>query len=277
MISLTQQISKAAATLAQAGVASPIVDARLLAAHFLGCSPMELLFKEGELPQEFWHAVFRRAQREPLQYILGSAPFGVLDLAVGPGVFIPRPETELLAVWAVEAIRGVEKPMVIDLCTGSGALALSIAIERPDAKIFAVELSPDAYTWAARNIAAYASEVRLLAGDVTNPELLAEYSGMVDLVVSNPPYVPLDAAVDMETRHDPAMAVFGGEDGMSIISPMIENIFRLLRPGGAIGIEHDDSTGVKVLQAFQSHGGFENSTQHQDLAGRDRFVTASKL
>ncbi|MDO5076584.1 peptide chain release factor N(5)-glutamine methyltransferase [Corynebacterium sp.] len=277
MTSVAADLARAAATLASAGVASPLVDARLLAAHFLGCAPLELTFHSGELPEEFWQAVARRANREPLQHITGLAPFGPLELAVGPGVFIPRPETEALAQWALDALRGVEKPRVVDLCTGSGALAVMIAHARADAHVHAVEYSAAALPWAQQNIQRFAPRVQLLHGDARNAGILKHLPKGVDLVVSNPPYVPLGAEVDAETRHDPHDAVFGGVTGMDTITAMVPIIHALVRRGGLVGIEHDDATGELVRAAFAAHGGFVTVTQHRDLAGRDRFVTASKL
>lgn len=277
MTGLTDELRRAAATLAEAGVASPIVDARLLAAHVLGCAPTELLFCEKQLPAEYWEAIERRAQREPLQHIIGHAASGLLDFEVGPGVFIPRPETELLAEWGVEAVRGVDTPQVVDLCTGTGVLAVTIAHARPDATVTAVELSADAYAWARKNIATHAPQIELLHGDVTDIRTVEHLSGRMDLVLSNPPYVPLGSVVDIETTHDPHMAVFGGDSGLEVIEPMVEVVFALLRPGGMVGIEHDDTTGKRVCELFARHGGFERIKQHQDLAGRDRFVTASKV
>lgn len=269
-------IRQAAATLAEAGVASPLFDAQELAAHVLGCSRMDLFLRAGEdLPEEFDQLIARRANREPLQHILGTAPFGPLVLRVGPGVFVPRPETELVGEWAVGTLRamGVEKPCVVDLCTGSGALACYVASQVPGAEVTAVELDPRAREWASRNAADYG--VRVVAGDVTDPELLPALVECVDVVVSNPPYVPEAVEVSPEVAADPHHAVFSGETGMDVIAAMAPVIFRMLRPGGALAIEHDDSTASLVVGVLERCG-FEDVCSHQDLAGRDRFVTAIK-
>lgn len=277
MTSVAESVSAAAATLASAGVASPLVDARLLAAHVLACAPLELMFHEGDMPEEFFALVQRRAAREPLQHITGVAPFGPLDLVVGPGVFIPRPETELLAQWAVDELRGVDKPRVVDLCAGSGALAVFIAHARIDALVTAVEYSSAALPWAQRNIEMFTPGVELVHGDATDISVLPGLAATVDLVVSNPPYVPLGSQLDEESRRDPATAVFGGVTGLDTITGMLPVVHALLRGGGKVGIEHDDATGAGVREAFAAHGGFGEITQHRDLAGRERFVTASKL
>ncbi|WJY99565.1 Release factor glutamine methyltransferase [Corynebacterium hansenii] len=253
--------------------------------------------------------VDRRVAREPLQHILGTAPMGRLELAVGPGVFVPRPETELLAEWCIGFLgktplddaperreadgAGKPGPVVVDLCTGSGALALAIADAVPAASVTGVELDPAALEWARRNAAAcrelWAGEraprtggVRVIAGDVTDPALvadggaLADLRGRVDLVVSNPPYVPLAADVGPEVRHDPHHAVFGGDDGLDVIRPMMNNVLALLKPGGAVAIEHDDDSGADMTELFAGTGILRDIGVHRDLAGRDRFTVARR-
>lgn len=279
MRSIAQAIADATATLAAAGVASPLNDARLLAAHLIGCQPMELALRGAQpMPEEFAQLVSRRAAREPLQHILGTAPLGHLDLLVGPGVFIPRPETELLGDWAVTQLRAMtgKTLRVLDLCTGSGALALYIASLVPHAQVTAVELDPQARKWAARNITALELPVDLIAGDATDPELLPGNEQAFDLIVSNPPYVPESTEVEPEVQVDPHHAVFSGESGMDVIQAMVPVITRLLRPGGKVGIEHDDATAAAVMAELEKPGIFSAITSHQDFAGRDRFVTATK-
>ncbi|MCZ9309045.1 peptide chain release factor N(5)-glutamine methyltransferase [Corynebacterium uberis] len=271
-------LREAAATLAAAGVASPLVDARLIAAHLLGCGALEVGLRAGERPPAgFAEAIQRRASREPLQYILGVAPFGPLDLAVGPGVFIPRPETEVLADWAVRALGGVDKPLVVDLCTGSGALAAYIAHAVPDAHVIAVERSPHACAYARRNLAPYEGRVTLLEADATDPSVLEHWHGQAHVVVTNPPYVPETPDLDPEVYCDPHDAVFAGADGLTVIPALREPIARVLRPGGAVGIEHDDSTATQVRDLLAAHGDFCQLAHVKDLSGRSRFVTAVRV
>ncbi|KQB83785.1 peptide chain release factor N(5)-glutamine methyltransferase [Corynebacterium oculi] len=274
-MTLREELAWAREELARAGVPSPEVDAREIAAHLLGCSPLEVGWREATLPPEYAELIRRRARREPLQYLLGWAPFGPLRLAVGPGVFIPRPETEVLADWAVRALRGVDKPLVVDLCTGSGALAAYIAHARADARVVAVERSPEAAGWARRNLDPLGVELR--EGDATDPGVLAELAGRVDVVVSNPPYVPEADDLPAEVYHDPHEAVFAGADGMGVINRLVEPAAALLVPGGLVGIEHDDATAADVARVVARCPALSAPVALPDLSGRDRFVTASKL
>lgn len=261
------------ATLAAAGVASPLADARALVSAVTGIEAMALTFADPLTPdqrRDLEQLVARRAAREPLQHILGAAPFGPVELRVGPGVFIPRPETELLAHWAVEHCP--PGAVVVDLCTGSGALAAYLAHYRPDAHIHAVELSEQALTYARGNLASY-PQVTVVAGDVTDPQCLDELSGAVDLVVSNPPYVPKAHDLEPEVYHDPDMAVFSGVDGMDVIRQLVPTVARLLRPGGAVGIEHDETTQPLVMAALDALG-FEEIEAQADWAAKPRFVCA---
>ena len=277
--SLREAISNATSTLSEAGVSSPDVDARLLAAHLLGLRPVELMFAEPPAGFECDYAqlVARRAAREPLQHITGSAPFYGVELAVGPGVFIPRPETEVLAQWAVQMLDDAPSaPTVVDLGSGSGALAIAVARAVPAATVYAVERSHEAREYLRRNVEEHAPQVRIVAGDMTDPHLLAELAGSVDLVVSNPPYVPESPELQVEVYADPHEAVFSGTDGMAAIRGLVPVAQRLLRDGGALGIEHDDTTSVQV-QDVVAAGGFGDIRVVKDLAGRARFVTARKL
>ncbi|MDO3647041.1 peptide chain release factor N(5)-glutamine methyltransferase [Nocardia mangyaensis] len=277
-------ITAAAARLAESGVASPLPDAENLAAHVLGVDRMRLALHpmiEADEAARFGQLIERRATRIPLQHLTGTAVMGEIDLAVGPGVFVPRPETELLFAWALaylETLGHAHAPIVVDLCTGTGALALAIAHARPDAVVHAVELDPDAMIWTRRNAEARAADgdtpVTLHAADVTDPALLTELTGRVDLVVANPPYIPEAAVLDPEVAdHDPQRALFGGPDGLDVIRAMTPNIARLLRPGGATAVEHDDTNGAGVA-ALVTAAGLAEVTEHPDLAGRPRFVTA---
>lgn len=270
-MTLGKALSDAAERLRAAGVASPDFDVRAIAAHLTG-APHLLLDRNAEVPEGFWALIRRRAEREPLQHILGTAPFGHLDLAVGPGVFIPRPETELLADWAVHTLQRsrLTGAKVVDLCTGSGALAEYIASLIPAATVIAVEKQGVALDYARRN----APNVTIVEGDVREP-ILVEHYGTVDLVVTNPPYVPRSPNLEPEVYADPDDAVFGGEDGMEIITAMMPLIHDLLVDGGHVGLEHDDSTSGAVQECF-AYNGFTDISAMADLTGRSRFVTATK-
>ncbi|MFD6394114.1 peptide chain release factor N(5)-glutamine methyltransferase [Nocardia sp. NPDC060259] len=285
-VRLRPLIVEAAARLAEAGVASPLPDAENLAAHVLGVDRMRLALHPMVEPAEaerFGQLIDQRAARIPLQHLTGTAAMGEIDLAVGPGVFVPRPETELLFAWALawlETLPHDHAPIVVDLCTGSGALALAIAHARPDAQVHAVELDPDALPWARRNaddrIADGDTPITLYADDVTDPTLLTELSGRVDLVVSNPPYIPDATILDPEVaEHDPHRALFGGPDGLDVIRAMVPTIARLLCPGGATAIEHDDTNGGGVA-ALLAAADFVDIVEHPDLAGKPRFIVAAR-
>ncbi|GAS98187.1 modification methylase HemK [Mycolicibacterium canariasense] len=274
---LRQVIADATAELSAAGIHSARVDAELLAAHAAGVDRGRLAVFEPDAAfvDRYGALVARRAQRIPLQHIVGSAAFGPLMLQVGPGVFIPRPETEALLEWA----QGQPLPadaVIVDLCTGSGALAAALAHHRAGARVIAVEDSAEALRYAEMNCRA--TSVRLLQADVTDPALLTELNGTVDLIVSNPPYIPLGADLDPEVaQHDPAHALFGGADGMSVIGPIVAAAARLLRPGGRIGVEHDDTTSAATTDLFARAAAFTDITARRDLTGRPRFVTATRI
>lgn len=277
---LRASIDAAVTVLSQAGVPSPRVDAELLAAHLLGVARGRLPLI-GSLSSEqyrgFVALVRARASRVPLQHLTGRAPFGDLELAVGPGVFVPRFETELLVRWGLSAVQR-QDPLIVDLCSGSGAIALAVATALPRSSVYAVERSPGALPWLRRNVAAIAQRVRVVAGDVTDPAVLSEVDGTVDLVLCNPPYVPEGASVDMEvSAHDPHDAVFGGADGLALIPAIVHRAAALLHPGGWLGIEHDDSHGHAVPEIMRRGGVFTDVSDHTDLAGRPRFATARRL
>ena len=275
--SVRSLIASAANTLREAGVDSPEVDARLLAAHVLGVAPMQLMFAEtpADFDERYTGLVARRAAREPLQHIIGTAPFYGVDLAVGPGVFIPRPETEVLAEWAVrKLIDAPPAPTVVDLGSGTGALAIAVARARPDANVYAVERSEAARAYLQRNVEKLALQVNVVAGDMTDPELLAGIGA--DVVVTNPPYVPETPELQAEVYADPHEAVFSGADGMAAIRGLVPAVKQMLKDGGAVGIEHDDTTS-EAVQAELRAGGFADVRALEDLTGRARFVTASKL
>lgn len=277
-VPVTRAVAWAAGRLAAAGLPSPRADAELLAGHVLGLPRGRLVLAPGFGPADltrFRELVDRRATRVPLQHLTGRAGFGRLDLAVGPGVFVPRPETELLAEWALTRTAAV----VVDLCSGSGALALAIAHARPRARVYAVERSPAALSWLRRNasdrVLAGDRPVEVVAGDATDPAVLATMDGSVDLVVCNPPYVPEGRAAPPEVAgHDPAAAVFAGTDGLAVIRPVVARAAALLRPGGWLGLEHDETHGAAVAALLRPW--FTEIAGHQDLAGRPRFVTARR-
>jgi release factor glutamine methyltransferase len=277
-------VLEAERVLAAAGVASPRVDAELLAAHVVGVPRGRLvmvpLVDEDALGR-YQELIARRAAREPLQHLLGTAVFGPVTLAVGPGVFTPRPETELLLEWGLKAIADVTSPLVVDLCTGSGALAVGIAACRPDAVVHAVEADAAALSWARRNVEAYAAAggtaVVLHAADVRWPDLLPELETRVDLVLCNPPYVPDGTPVPPEVgSFDPPGAVFGGPDGLKIIRAVVTAAAGLLRHGGRLGIEHDDTHADAVPDLLRRRRVLADVEEHSDLAGRPRFATARR-
>ncbi|NMO56030.1 peptide chain release factor N(5)-glutamine methyltransferase [Actinoplanes sp. TBRC 11911] len=274
---LGQVLATASATLADAGVESPRVDAELLAAHVLEVPRGRLFLIDEIRPDElrrFTALVGERARRIPLQHLLGAAAFRHLELSVGDGVFIPRPETELLAGWGIALT--ADGDTVVDLCSGSGAIALSVADEARPGRVIAVERSPVALSFLRRNAAGFDS-VDVVQGDVTDLSLLSDVRGRVDLLLCNPPYVPDGTTVPPEVAdHDPAEAVFGGADGLSVIRPVIALAAALVRPGGHVGIEHDDVHGAAVPALLREHGAFTEVTAHRDLAGRPRFTTARR-
>jgi release factor glutamine methyltransferase len=266
----------AAQRLREAGVASPERDADLLLAHVLdiplGRLPLVDTLAAGE--REAYDAlVARRSAREPLQHLTGTAAFRHVELAVGPGVFVPRPETELLAGWAIEQAQAVAAPVVVDLCTGSGAVAAAVIDEVPEADVHAVELDEQAYAWAERNLSGTGVDLR--HGDMATA--FDDLLGTVDVVVCNPPYIPLEAweSVAAEARdHDPHLALFSGHDGLDAMRVLERRAAQLLRPGGVVGAEHADVQGESAPAVFAAAGRWLDVADHRDLAGRARYVTA---
>ena len=306
--SLAGLVDRGHRLLAQAGVPTPLNDARLLLADALGCdlhqldqalllkrTVEELLTNEGGRRQtdgfqsaaldRYQSYLQKRAGREPLQYILGHAYFRYLDLRLGPGVFIPRPETETVVQAGVDALNGVDNPLAVDLCSGSGAIGLSMATEVPGARVRAVEVDKEAYRWGALNAAAQeaairevGSDYRLMLADAANAATLSDLDGRVDLVISNPPYVPMDAIPSQpEVRDwDPDLALYGGSpDGCLLPCRILDRAMVLLAPGGLLVMEHDASQGPAMVAAAQARGYLEAHT-HQDLTGRDRYLTARR-
>ncbi|WP_030201929.1 peptide chain release factor N(5)-glutamine methyltransferase [Streptomyces sp. NRRL S-87] len=275
---LLAEVAQATQRLAAAGVPSPRFDAEELAAFVHGVKRGELHnVKDADFDARYWEAVARREAREPLQHITGRAFFRYLELQVGPGVFVPRPETESVVGWAIDAVRAMDvvEPLIVDLCTGSGAIALALAQEVPRSRVHAVELSEDALVWTRKNV--QGSRVALHEGDALTA--LPELDGQVDLVISNPPYIPLTEweYVAPEARdHDPEMALFSGEDGLDTIRGLERTAHRLLRPGGLVVVEHADTQGGQVPWIFAEEKGWSDAADHPDLNNRPRFATARK-
>ncbi len=273
---LRAALAAATEQLRAAGVASPRTDAEELAAHVLGAERRDLVRFDEIDAGAYAKLVEARAARTPLQHLTGVAHFRHVSLAVGPGVFVPRPETEVMVGQMIDAARSLPAGSVaVDLCTGSGAIALALATEVPGLTVHAVELDPDALAWARRNLDG--SGVTLHAGDAA--DALPELDGQVDLVVSNPPYIPLDAweSVAVEARdHDPAAALWGGDDGLDVVRAVERTAGRLLRTGGRVAVEHADVQGPAVVEVFARTGRWTQVRSHQDLTERDRFVTATR-
>ncbi len=278
---LTRQLlSQATERLRETGVASPEYDARELLAHVLGTSRARLTLVaevDERDARAFDELVARRAAREPLQHLIGTAAFRYVELEVGPGVFVPRPETEVLAGWGIdrarEAAASGRPAVVVDLCTGSGAMALAIATEVPEAQVHAVELDEPACAWATRNLRG--SGIDLRQGDMA--EAFRDLDGTVDVVVCNPPYIPLEAyeSVAAEARdHDPALALWSGQDGLDAMRVLERVASRLLRPGGVVGAEHAEVQAESAPAVFAKAGRWSDVRDNLDLAGRPRYVTA---
>lgn len=277
------EIAVAVVRLAEAGVESPRADAELMAAHRHGVSRSQLnLVPDSDFDPRFWDDVARREAREPLQHITGTAYFRYLELEVGPGVFVPRPETEVMTGWAIDRLNemDVAEPVVADLGTGSGAIAIAIAQEAPRARVHAVEGDPLARQWTERNIARcteaaphVSGRVILYPGDFVSA--LHDLDGTVDLVISNPPYIPVGAVVPPEVgEYEPSAALFSGADGLDAIRVVEQVARRLLRSGGRVAVEHGAQQGTGVYWVFAEENGWKETRNHTDLAGLDRFVTA---
>ena len=280
--SLAEAVSEATAVLAEAGVPSPRVDAELLAEHLLGVGLgrlRALMLGDSPAPEGYADLVAERAQRIPLQHITGVAHFRYLELAVGPGVFIPRPETESVVQLVLDWLRdrkrlhGLAHPKVVDLGTGSGAIAGSIAHEVPGAEVHAVEFSEYAHAWAEKNLVPLG--VHLIRGDLR--DALAEHNGTFDVVVSNPPYIPAEAIPNEPevALHDPPEALYGGgADGMELPTAAAASAARLLVPGGYFVMEHAEVQSEWIAAMLNRTGVFAEVTTHRDLNGKDRATSA---
>ena len=276
-------LAEASDSLVRAGVPSPEADAELLVGHVLGLSRGAVHARaltgsevDPESTSSIRSAVSRRAAREPLQHITGTAAFRSLELRVGPGVFTPRPETETVAQFAIDALLAVPspEPVAVDLGTGSGALALALATEVPHSSVVAVENSPDAFVWARENARRVgAPNLRLVFDDLGRA--VPELDGLVDVVVSNPPYIPAGAIPrDPEVRlHDPRAALYGGADGFDVVRALSRRALGLLRPGGVLVVEHGDEQGGG-MRTLLAADGWRAIATHRDLSLRDRVTTA---
>ena len=285
MTDLRDGIRAATARLAEAGVPSPEPDAVALAAHVLEVDVAEvrrLVVLGGRtLPSAYAVVVDERARRVPLQHLTGHADFRHLTLAVGPGVFVPRPETEVLVDLALAELtplmsRGAVR--VVDLCSGSGAIPLALKHECPGAEVRGLEVSPEAWAWSTANRARLGLDVDLVLGDATQP-VFDDWARAVDVVTINPPYIPVGAVpVDPEVRdHDPEIALYGGsEDGLAIPLAVVRVAAALLRPGGLVLVEHADSQGESLPRRMRATGEWSEVIDHVDLAGRPRVTTARR-
>jgi release factor glutamine methyltransferase len=281
---LHQALREAERTLESAGVWSPREDAEALAAHALGIEPGAL---HGDLPlgpepaARFARLVARRADRIPLGHVIGRVTVAGLDIEVGDDVFVPRIHTEPLITWGLQKVSALERPVVVDLCTGAGAAALAVAHARPDARVHAVDLDPAALEWARRNAerreAAGDTPVALHRGDVTDPGLFGELTGRVDLVLANPPFVPEGTALLPEWgEHHPRQSIFSGSDGLTVIRGVVDLATRLLRPGGGLAIEHGDPQIAPVAELLGAQAAFTGITGNLDHEGRPRYTTAHR-
>jgi release factor glutamine methyltransferase len=273
-------ISEGKAQIETAGYSS--VDAEILLAHLLGLTRMELhnpialeralaeVTDESAIFDGYVELVKRRCNHEPVQYLTGSAGFRNLDLAVGPGVLVPRPETEGLVEEVLKHIANLPGAVsVIDLGAGSGAMAISIATEAPNTHVIAVEKSLDAIEWLKQNVAFYDESIRIVQGDVA--DVLEGVK--CDVVVANPPYVPdLQPLPKDVANFEPAIALFGGPDGLELPKRFIDAAARLLKTGGLLAIEHTETQGEAIAKLLGSD--FNQIALHQDLTGRPRWTSA---
>ena len=282
---ISQLLEETSSKFGAAGIESSQADAEILLGFVLDLNRGEVLAKaitgeeiSGTQLETFLLLASKRAERFPLQHLTGVAHFRALELVVGPGVFVPRFETEGVTQLAIDAVRSVakERPVVVDLATGSGAIALSIVHEVTNAEVHAVELSEDALFYTKQNFAKYAPEADLRQGDLA--DAFEDLNSQVDVVISNPPYIP-DEMIPIYPEvhlHDPALALYGGADGLDLVRKVNLTAQRLLVTGGTLIIEHADMQGAQIRAILEANGWSQVRT-HKDLAGRDRAVSALKL
>jgi release factor glutamine methyltransferase len=277
-VPVRQLLARATDRLRSAGIETPEHDAGLLLAYAADVEPGRLAVLEvvsSRVERNFWDLLACRASRIPLQHITGLAYFRHLVLSVGPGVFVPRPETEVMAGWAIDDLRAraIPAPRVVDLCAGSGAIAQAISTEVPGSEVYAVEISVDAARWAEQNLRH--AGVRLVVADMA--AALHGLDGTVDLVIANPPYIPPEeqVAIAPEARdHDPAVALFSGREGLAAIEVVITTAARLLRPAGVLCFEHGETQYESAPALVEASGAFADVADHCDLTGRPRFTAA---
>jgi release factor glutamine methyltransferase len=280
-VKLAAALALAAEKLGKAGVPSPQADATWLLCYVLDTDRSDLLTRitfDQELTADqieaFYTALARREKREPLQHITGVAAFRSLELRVGLGVFVPRPETEQVVQYAIDYLRQLPYPgSAIDLGTGSGAIAIAMANEVPQSKVYAVELSESAHRYAAANIASTNTAVELRLGAMQ--EVVSDLVGQLDVVISNPPYIPDSAIpIDPEVRdYDPQLALYGGEDGLDVIRDISGIAAALLRVGGLLVLEHADGQSEAIRELLLNDGWLSVSA-FQDATSRYRTITA---
>lgn len=278
--SVAASLRAATRWLTAVGAQSPAAEARILLAHVLDCEPAGLLLAPDPPPvalARFADLIEHRAAGVPLQHLTGNAWFRTVRLSVGPGVFTPRPETEVMTGWAIDRLAELrnagQTPIVVELCAGSGAISLAIAAEAPGCRQYAVELAAEAGEFLARNLAG--TGVSVVEADMA--DALPELSEQVDLVICNPPYVPLDAYEDVTEevrRHEPALALFSGADGLDAMRVLARSGARLVRSGGLLCAEHAEAQDESALRVFVEQGDWDRLRDHHDLNGRPRFVTA---
>lgn len=276
IVNADQAVRVAAQELADAGSVSPLPEARTLVAHVLGVDPGRLMLAPEPTPDQrarIDELLARRMAGEPVQHLTGEAHFRTVSLQVGPGVFIPRPETEVMTGWALEWLASRGRARVVELCAGSGAISLALTSENPDLEIHACEVDPAAVRYAEINLAG--TTVDLACADMATA--FSDLDATVDLVIANPPYIPLTAweSVTAEVRdHDPQLALFSGQDGLDAMRVVAGVAARLLRPGGVVVAEHAEAQAHSAPDVFVSNGHFQAVRDHVDLAGRPRFVSA---
>jgi release factor glutamine methyltransferase len=273
--------------LSNAGIESASTESAELLAHVLGV-PRNRLFMQDSIDEEdrvaFERLLAKRLNRIPLQHITGTAPFRRIELKVGPGVFIPRPESELVAEAAIRFLRECENPIAVDLCSGSGAIALSLALEVPGARVVGVELSADSFVWLQQNVNRFDCEIPVEIHQVDATDFTAsvfsELAGKCDVVTCNPPYIPIDMTPrDPEVRiHEPAVALYGGSDGLDVIRGIVNTAAMLLKSGGLLVVEHADVQGADAGDASvvnllkQAHLDEELTTYVRGILGEPLFA-----